>query len=130
MRLVPLCAAAVFLAAAQQPQNDPAKERTLVERLAGRIQKHEHDSPRKAGAAHVTIPNTLVAYDLVSIPAGEFEMGSSAKKDEQPVHRVRVDAFWMQAHEITWDEYRLFMFDTAEGVDAVTHPTRPYVEMS
>jgi formylglycine-generating enzyme required for sulfatase activity len=44
----------------------------------------------------------------------------------------------MQAHEVTWDEYRLFMFanqagDTArkdEVVDAVSRPTRPYVEMS
>jgi len=125
-RLLPLWLA-VAIAAAAQPKTDPANERSLVDRLHDRIQKHE---PRKPGPAHVTIPNTLVAFDLVSIPAGEFEMGSSAKKDEQPVHRVRVDAFWMQAHEITWDEYRLFMFDTAEGADAVTHPTRPYVEMS
>jgi formylglycine-generating enzyme required for sulfatase activity len=32
--------------------------------------------------------------------------------------------------EITWDEYRLFMQSKDEGVDAVTRPTRPYVEMS
>jgi formylglycine-generating enzyme required for sulfatase activity len=51
---------------------------------------------------------------------------------------VRVDAFWMQAHEVTWDEYRLFMFATQaneaaqkdETVDAVSRPTKPYVEMS
>ena len=60
------------------------------------------------------------------------------KKDEQPQHKVRVDAFWMQAHEVTWDEYRLFMFASQGGeiahkdevVDAVSRPTRPYVEMS
>ena len=46
--------------------------------------------------------------------------------------------FWMQAHEVTWDEYRLFMFATQGGeiahkdelVDAVSRPTKPYVEMS
>ena len=62
----------------------------------------------------------------------------SVKKDEQPTHKVRVDAFWMQAHEVTWDEYRLFMFASQGGeiahkdevVDAVSRPTRPYVEMS
>jgi formylglycine-generating enzyme required for sulfatase activity len=44
----------------------------------------------------------------------------------------------MQAHEVTWDEYRLFMFQTQTGktptkdslVDAISGPTRPYVEMS
>jgi formylglycine-generating enzyme required for sulfatase activity len=80
---------------------------------------------------------------MMAIPAGEFQMGSPAtdplhKKDEQPQHKVRLDAFWMQAHEVTWDEYRLFMFATQGGeiarkdelVDAVSRPTRPYVEMS
>jgi formylglycine-generating enzyme required for sulfatase activity len=65
-------------------------------------------------------------------------MGSENKKDEEPVHKVHVDAFWMQVHEITWDEYRLFMFANQAGeiahkdetVDGVSRPTRPYVEMS
>jgi formylglycine-generating enzyme required for sulfatase activity len=65
-------------------------------------------------------------------------MGSTAKPDQQPVHKVRLDAFWMQSHEVTWDEYRLFMFASQGGettskdevVDAVSRPTKPYVEMS
>jgi formylglycine-generating enzyme required for sulfatase activity len=91
----------------------------------------------------ITIPSTTVSYEMVPVPAGEFDMGSAAAdsggiKDEQPRHKVRVDAFWMQAHEVTWDEYRLFMFEGRAGataskdatVDAVSRPTRPYVEMS
>ncbi len=86
----------------------------------------------------VTIPNTTVTYSMVPITAGQFTMGSTAKPDEQPPHEVTVDAFWMQAHEVTWDEYRLFMFANQAGeiankdatVDAVSRPTRPYVEMS
>ena len=91
----------------------------------------------------VTIPNTTVAFDMVPIPSGQFLMGSADsdpahKPDEQPSHQVMIDAFWMQAHEITWDEYRLFMFAKQAGeivtkdstVDAVSRPTRPYVEMS
>src|SRR5207253_9457878 len=83
------------------------------------------------------------SYAMAAIPAGDFLMGSpdsdpSHKKDEQPQHKVHVDAFWMQAHEVTWDEYRLFMFAKQAGetthpdilVDAVSRPTRPYVEMS
>jgi len=79
----------------------------------------------------ITIPNTTVSFDVVPISAGDFAMG---EPDEKPVHRVHVDAFSMQAHEVTWDEYLLFMFATAPGadglVDAVSRPTRPYVEMS
>jgi formylglycine-generating enzyme required for sulfatase activity len=86
----------------------------------------------------VTIPNTTVTYSMAPIPAGHFTMGSTAKPDERPPHEVSLDAFWMQAHEITWDEYRLFMFANQAGeiakkddtVDAVSRPTRPYVEMS
>lgn len=114
--------------------------------LTGAAQTPEHDIVRSihdrivANAAHremktyrVTIPHTTVSYDMVPVTAGAFEMGSNAKADQQPVHKVHLDAFWMQAHEVTWDEYRLFMFAAPQGdsaVDAVSHPTRPYVEMS
>ncbi|HXJ42891.1 MAG TPA: SUMF1/EgtB/PvdO family nonheme iron enzyme, partial [Bryobacteraceae bacterium] len=48
----------------------------------------------------MTIPNTDVSYQMVPVPAGEFRMGTpdsepARKKDEGPVHRVRVEAFWM-----------------------------------
>jgi formylglycine-generating enzyme required for sulfatase activity len=85
-----------------------------------------------------TIPGSDVAYDMVPIPAGEFDMGTpesepGRRKDEGPVHRVRVEAMWMQKHEVTWDAYRLFMFADNQVdplLDAVSRPTRPYVEMS
>ncbi len=152
-RLLTAWLAAGMLVPAPAPQSaapqagganqDAAKERANVERIYARIQAHQTDSARKQGAAHITIPNTTVSYDIVPVPAGEFEMGSapgdpSGKKDEQPRHKVRIDAFSMQAREVTWDEYRLFMFDDQSGpaaskdaiVDAVSRPTRPYVEMS
>ena len=94
----------------------------------------------KRGESHyqVTIPNSVVSFEMAAISAGEFSMGSSAKKDEQPVRRVKLDKFWMQTREVTWDEYRLFMFAAQAGetthpdglVDAISRPTRPYVEMS
>ncbi len=82
----------------------------------------------------ITIPRTTAAYDMVPIPGGEFKMGTGGKKDESPVHPVRIEPFWMQAHEVSWDEYRLFMSgDKAnpDGLfDVVSRPTHPYVEMS
>jgi formylglycine-generating enzyme required for sulfatase activity len=106
-----------------------------VSKIHDRISKN---TAHPSGAYKVTIPNTTISYEMVAIPAGEFSMGSTAKADEQPVHKVKLDAFWMQAHEVTWDEYRLFMYASQGGettakdavVDAVSRPTKPYVEMS
>ena len=78
---------------------------------------------------------------MAPVPAGEFLMGSAgpgAKPDEQPSHKVKVDAFWMQTHEVTWDSYLMFMFaDQAKErekpdalVDALSRPTAPHLEMS
>jgi len=124
-----MLAAGLLLAAGAQE----AQERANVQRIADRIARGK----KNTGKYRVTIPNTTISYDMVPVPAGEFTMGSTTKKDEQAPHKVQVDAFWMQAHEVTWDEYRLFMFAGAETgapsdptVDAVSHPTRPYVEMS
>ena len=110
-----------------------------VRKIRARILAHEGGSA-PAKPYSVTIANTTVKYDMTPIPAGNFTMGapSPAPKDEQPPHKVHVDAFWMQAHEVTWDEYRLFMFANQAGeiahkdelVDGVSRPTRPYVEMS
>jgi formylglycine-generating enzyme required for sulfatase activity len=133
-------AAGILLAVAAAAQTGADAERANVRKIHARITAGKAAT---AGSYKVTIPGATVAYDMVAIPAGEFEMGSPAtdphrKKDEEPQHKVRLDAFWMQAHEVTWDEYRLFMFaaqggDTARKddlVDAVSRPTRPYVEMS
>ena len=122
------------------PPSAATDERQTVRELHDRLQKHPAD---KRSAYNITIPNTTVSYGLAAIPAGDFVMGSpdsdpQRKPDEQPQHKVHVDAFWMQTHEVTWDEYRLFMFANQAGetahkdvvVDAITRPTRPYVEMS
>ena len=60
------------------------------------------------------------------------------RKDESPQRKVKLDPFWMGKYEVTWDEYRLFMFSNMAKedvnkdavVDAISRPTRPYVEMS
>jgi len=49
---------------------------------------------------------------MVLIPAGEFVMGSRLRgrkyADERPVHRVYVDAFYMDCYEVTNRQYELF----------------------
>jgi formylglycine-generating enzyme required for sulfatase activity len=120
----------------------PTDEHETVGRIRQRILDRQK-AGGTPGKYRITIPNSTVAFEMVAVPAGEFLMGSpdsdpQHKPDEQPQHKVRLDAFWMQAHEVTWDEYRLFMFShqmgkvaTPDGVvDAIAGPTRPYVEMS
>ncbi len=49
---------------------------------------------------------------MVLIPVGEFDMGSNdpeADNDEQPVHTVYVDAFYMDKYEVTNLEYKKFV---------------------
>ncbi len=56
---------------------------------------------------------------MVLIPAGEFRMGSNdaaAGSDEQPVHSVYVDAFYMDEYEVTNAQYAAFL--TAKGKHA------------
>lgn len=50
-----------------------------------------------------------VGLDLIEVPTGEFWMGCEAgRADENPVHRVCVDAFAMGATTVTNLQYRVF----------------------
>ena len=118
------------------------KEMAAVQRIRARIEERSAKTAGDKPAPYkVTLPNTTVEYGMAPIPAGEFLMGSTgpeAKPNEQPQHKVRVSAFWMQTHEVTWDAYLMFMFaDQAKEVgraddivDGLSRPTAPFVEMS
>jgi formylglycine-generating enzyme required for sulfatase activity len=96
------------------------------------------------------IPNTEIKFKMVPIPGGKFTMGSpenekGRKPDEGPQHEVAIEPFWMEAHEVTWDEYEVFMFtmdierrknlnvaanENDKTADALARPTKPYTDMS
>ena len=60
-------------------------------------------------------PRGEVAQDpegMVWVPGGVFAMGGTdalARPDESPVHRVRVDGFWMDATEVTNAQFAKFV---------------------
>ena len=60
-----------------------------------------------------TYPKEIIGKDgapMVLIPAGEFEMGSNNGGDEEkPMHKVYLDAFYMDKYEVTNALYRKFM---------------------
>ena len=55
---------------------------------------------------------------MVLIPSGSFEMGDpfdEGEADERPVHRVALDAFYMDRHEVTIGQYKRFLRETVHG---------------
>jgi formylglycine-generating enzyme required for sulfatase activity len=96
------------------------------------------------------IPGTDVVFEMVPIPGGKFMMGSpedeeGRAEDEGPQIEVEIKPFWMEVHEVTWEEFDVFAFSydikaakaaelkgeplkrTPEDLaaDAVTRPTPP-----
>ena len=58
---------------------------------------------------------------MVLIPAGEFMMGSPSGEgddDERPQHKVYVDAFYMDKHEVTNAQYKKFVEATSHVTEA------------
>ena len=64
---------------------------------------------------------------MVWIPGGEFSMGAvinghgscempMASNDSGPIHRVRVDGFWMDATAVTNEEFEKFVKATERGI--------------
>jgi sulfatase modifying factor 1 len=52
------------------------------------------------------VVKTASGAEMVLIPGGWFEMGSSdGESDEAPVHRVWIDPFLMDRHEVTQEQY-------------------------
>jgi len=57
------------------------------------------DGPHQAGEIMIS---SIDGMTLVYIPAGMFEMGSEeGNPDQSPVHTVSLDAYWMDATEVT-----------------------------
>ena len=125
-------------------------EKVLAIELHKRIVSGTKETAASQMKAYTSkIPATETEFSMVPIPAGEFLMGSAAsepgrKADEGPQHKVKIAPFWMGKFEVTWDEFELFMYpeeekrtmnrlgvaSTDKFLDAVSRPTKPYVEMS
>ena len=61
------------------------------------------------GTEHI-LSASDIPEGMVLIPAGEFEMGSrTGKNNERPVHTVYLDAFYMDIHEVTNAQYKVFI---------------------
>ncbi len=113
MKHIPLFLAASLVANAEDlpnPQLFPTTK-TIYEKIA--------DKPDPAADAMTAYSETVpqadgATFDLVPIPAGSFQIGSTEEEaghqpDESPVKQVAVEPFWMAKVETTWNLYRPFM---------------------
>ncbi|MDF3076797.1 MAG: sulfatase-modifying factor protein [Sphingobacteriaceae bacterium] len=82
---------------------------------------------QKAGSTTGTEAKVdTVQSKMVWIPAGSFQMGSDdpAFTDALPIHKISVDGFWMDEHEVTNAEYAKFV--NATGYQTVAEqPLNP-----
>lgn len=77
-------------------------------------------SPFQPTVLNTNLPPGTAPQGMVWIPGGEFSMGSEdprgdicggpdAMRDARPIHRVYVDGFFMDATEVTNEEYERFV---------------------
>src|SRR5438045_9182504 len=87
-----------------------------------------------------TVPNSTAApkpapEGMVWIPGGEFSMGASmnghgscempmASNDTEPIHRVRVDGFFMDKTAVTNEQFEKFVKATGYVTIAERTPTK------
>lgn len=88
------------------------------------------------------IEGTSLSFDLVPVKGGSFTLGNNnGKDDEKPEITVEVSPYWMSTLEVSWDLFEPFLYKdieikqaldakVPENADAVTRPTRPYLDMT
>jgi eukaryotic-like serine/threonine-protein kinase len=67
------------------------------------------------------IGSTMIGEDgavLVYVPEGEFIMGSDVDINEQPIHLVKLNAFWIDQNEVTNELFAAFIQATGYNTDA------------
>lgn len=75
----------------------------------GALAAHGAAAGGDAGTYASAVINEASEEGMVWIPGGAFDMGSEDFADSRPVHTVTVDAFWMDAHEVTNAQFAQFV---------------------
>ena len=89
-----------------KPESVPPKPADETRRPANR-------SPVPKATALPKLPSASIGQDgapMLLVPAGEFTMGSDeGDDDEQPIHRVVLDSFYMDKFEVTNRRFAKFV---------------------
>jgi formylglycine-generating enzyme required for sulfatase activity len=134
------------LIAAEQPHTDQIRQ--AEEALDGanelglnheQLAVYQQLEAKLPGRRPITSLDSLKPADapMVLVPAGEFTMGSTMSTDEQPVHRVYLDAFYMDKYHVTVGQYAKYLEATDmeappewDIMNQPQHQKRPVVNVS
>ena len=99
---------------------EPPKEANEKEQLGISSEKPESGPSVKVAEGYMVpytmmIPGTDVSLEMVPVPGGEFLIGSpedeeGRAEDEGPQVKVVVDPMWVGKTEITWAQYKPYMY--------------------
>jgi serine/threonine-protein kinase len=76
--------------------------------------------PETPAITHLLDPFKTRSRDgmaLVCVPEGQFEMGNNADERARPVHRVALDAFWIDQTEVTNAMFAAFLNEQGNQVE-------------
>jgi formylglycine-generating enzyme required for sulfatase activity len=105
----------------------------LFQQSAEEAAKHEK-LPVGLARRDGRIISTKDGAEMIQIPAGEFVMGSppgEGNSDEHPLHRLHLNAFYIDKYEVTVGQYMKFVYETGHRTPpawvskyspGVTHP--------
>jgi formylglycine-generating enzyme len=103
----------------------------------GKAHPPTNGTPTPKARALPKLPAAIIGKDgapMVLVPAGEFTMGSEqGDDDEQPVHRVGLDSFYLDTFEVTNGQFAKFVsaiqseppWGFADQETPVVHADRP-----
>lgn len=84
---------------------------------------NEQAIPLKLEPKTAVSPKTPPKPNMVWIPGGTFHMGSEDfYPEEAPIHRVRVEGFWMDKYQVTNADFRKFVRATGYKTSAERTP--------
>ena len=71
---------------------------------------------QSASTERVAVELKQIGVEWVTVPAGEFLMGSSDSNDEKPIHQVYLSAYQIARHPVTNAQYEVFVKATSHEV--------------
>lgn len=136
------------VALAQDLSGNPAYK-NATEWLASPVENADAEAATEADmkpyeeTLQTNIAGETLTFKMIPIKGGEFTMGDDdGEKDESPAFKTTVAPFWMEEHEVTWQEFGLFALlylakareagsvestsDRDAVADALAAPTPPY----
>ena len=113
--LILTCLLAVYIVSCgtrEEDEESPPAELVTAEPAAEPVSEPQPKIPLEPEAEVIVEPEPIIPDGMVLIPEGEFQMGSNdgdADNDEQPVHTVHLDTFYIDANEVTNAEFKDFV---------------------